>query len=323
MNPEISIIVPVYHVEAYLRGCLDSILAQSFTNFELILVNDGGSEEETAICLEYAAKDSRIVYLYQENRGLSAARNYGLQYCHGDWIMFVDSDDRVHEQFCEASLKAAKEYGADLVIFDLAYVTTDGTITEIHTSETPEGVMKGIDALILRMKGKTAGYVWNKIYRANLWKGIEFPVGELWEDDAVLHEVLDRVTFAYILHEVLYYKTGRIGSITEDAGRNNQVEYWCYHQKKKRYYYLQEHHPDLMHEFKDNIQAAAFRYGTVCALITKDQEGFREARAWMKKEKLWKSSGIPTHDLVCWSMCFCYPLFVLLGWFWLKMNRRL
>ena len=93
--PEISIIVPVYHVEKQLRRALDSILSQTFTDFELILINDGGNEEESAICREYAEKDSRIVYLTQTNQGQSAARNRGLDQCRGNWIMFVDSDDWV------------------------------------------------------------------------------------------------------------------------------------------------------------------------------------------------------------------------------------
>ncbi|MBQ1446862.1 MAG: glycosyltransferase family 2 protein, partial [Solobacterium sp.] len=106
--PKISIIVPVYHVEKYLERCLDSILGQSEPDFELILINDGGTEAETAICEKYAAMDERIIYRRQKNQGLSAARNAGLALYRGEWLMFVDSDDWVHRDFCRNALKAVQ-----------------------------------------------------------------------------------------------------------------------------------------------------------------------------------------------------------------------
>ena len=99
--PKISVIVPVYNVEKYLHRCVDSILAQTFTDFELLLINDGSKDSSGVICDEYAAKDSRVLVFHKENGGVSSARNMGLDNAKGEWISFVDSDDWVEKEYLE------------------------------------------------------------------------------------------------------------------------------------------------------------------------------------------------------------------------------
>ena len=98
-NPKISIIVPVYNVEQYLRRCIDSILNQSFADFELLLIDDGSKDKSGAICDEYAAKDSRIRVFHKENGGVSSARNIGLENARGEWLSFIDGDDVITEGY--------------------------------------------------------------------------------------------------------------------------------------------------------------------------------------------------------------------------------
>ena len=100
-NPKISVIVPVYNVEKYLHKCIDSILVQTFTDFELLLIDDGSTDKSGDICDEYAVKDARVRVFHTENRGVSAARNHGLREASGDWICFVDSDDWVENCYLE------------------------------------------------------------------------------------------------------------------------------------------------------------------------------------------------------------------------------
>ena len=107
--PKISVIVPVYNVEKYLLECVDSILAQTFTDFELILINDGSQDNSGAICDEYADKDSRIAVIHQENQGQAAARNNAIVIAKGEWITFVDSDDLIHPQMLEILFNAVDE----------------------------------------------------------------------------------------------------------------------------------------------------------------------------------------------------------------------
>ncbi len=122
----VSVIVPVYQVEAYLARCLDSILAQTFTDFELILVNDGTKDNCPAIMAEYAARDSRIRQIHKENGGLSSARNAGLDIARGEFIAFVDSDDYVEPTLLEDAVHAADESGAQLVLFNYRLVDENG-----------------------------------------------------------------------------------------------------------------------------------------------------------------------------------------------------
>lgn len=125
-KPLLSIIVPVYDVERYLPKCMDSILAQTFTDFELILVDDGSPDNCPALCDAAAAKDARIRVIHQKNGGLSAARNAGLDAARGAWIGFVDSDDYIAPEMYEALYHAVQSTGADLALCDYAEVDETG-----------------------------------------------------------------------------------------------------------------------------------------------------------------------------------------------------
>lgn len=134
--PEISIIVPVYNVEKYLPRCIDSILAQTFTNFELILVDDGSPDNCGAICDEYAQKDSRVVVIHKENQGVSSARNRGLDVAQGKYIMFCDSDDKVDARWCELLHKAITRNPDAWVVSNLWRVDALNTCKAIEGQHT-------------------------------------------------------------------------------------------------------------------------------------------------------------------------------------------
>ena len=156
--PEISIIVPVYKVEPYLRRCVDSILAQTFTDFELILVDDGSPEQCGEICDEYTAKDDRIEVIHKSNGGLSSARNAGLNMVTGNYIMFCDSDDWVASLWCEIMHKAAERYQNHFIVHDVIRVKSDDVFyLEINDS------VSIIEYYELYKMGISA-YAWNKIY---------------------------------------------------------------------------------------------------------------------------------------------------------------
>ena len=283
-SPVISVIVPVYHVEKMLPQCLDSILGQTFGDFELILVNDGGNAQETAICEEYARKDPRIVYIAQENRGLSAARNAALDVCRGQYVMFVDSDDYVKSNFCERALQSVRDSGADMGIFDLVYLIDAKEV--LHPSKLDAGVYSGYEILKRRIAGgDIQGYVWNKIYRAHLWDGIRFPVGEVWEDDAVLHEVIDRAKTVAIIHDVLYLKRKRSDSVTGLAGKDSSYTYWLFRQRTRRYEYILAHHPELKDVTVRDLAITITAYALNC-LRRGDREGWQAARQWTDQYRL-------------------------------------
>lgn len=286
-QPEISVIVPVYHAEKYLKRCLDSLLAQTFRDIEVILVNDGGSEEDSRICEEYASADNRIVYTVQQNQGVSAARNTGLALCQGKWIMFADSDDYTDPRFCERAFQAVTGMHADMVIFDLQYMNADGTPGDIHRSSPAEGVYDSDTILKERICGNINVYVWNRIYRRDLWKGILFPVGENWEDDALSHVLIDRAEKIGIIHDVLYYKPYREDNITSLASRTFKDTEWLYRQRRRRYMYLKEKHPEMLELDRNNAASAAMRFCAFSAVTGKEPELYEEARQWLKTERLY------------------------------------
>lgn len=140
--PTISIIIPVYKVEKYLSKCLDSIAAQTFTDWECILIDDGSPDASGKICDEYAQKDSRFVVIHKKNAGVSAARNDGLKNARGKWISFFDSDDTIDKETYEDSLKVAEEKNADLVQWGII-LETDGK--EIKRNSCKEGLLEAED----------------------------------------------------------------------------------------------------------------------------------------------------------------------------------
>lgn len=184
--PKISIIVPIYKVEQYLRRCIDSILAQTFTDFELILVDDGSPDNCPEICDEYAKRDNRISALHKINAGLSSARNSALDIAQGDYIAFVDSDDWIAPDAYEYLYNLIQEYDADVVSAD--YVLTYGNDV-IFSNKYIEKFVQGSQEILKyylsqdKLHGKNDFPVWIKLYKKNLFDNIRFPSGKIYEDN--------------------------------------------------------------------------------------------------------------------------------------------
>lgn len=180
-NPLISIIVPIYKVEPYLRQCLDSIVNQTYTNLEIILVDDGSPDGCPAICDEYAAKDNRIVVIHKENGGLSSARNTGLNIANGEWIFFVDSDDWISEKCLSLFIEVIQKDHFDVVIAD-HQETNKEKQQHILASET--SLFSNDDIANSYMHTQYPPCAWNKLYNAAFLKEnkIKFKEKLLYED---------------------------------------------------------------------------------------------------------------------------------------------
>lgn len=203
--PTISVIVPVYKVEPYLRRCVDSILNQTFTDFELILVDDGSPDNCPAICDEYAEKDSRIRVIHQENGGLSAARNAGIDWAFANsdsqWLTFVDSDDWIHPEMLERLLNAAIE---NCVVVSLCgYAETNGEEPEVKEEElqpriwSPENffVEHNVNAVI------SCG----KLYRKECFDSVRYPIGKIHEDEFTTYKILFSADRIAVIQSPLYF----------------------------------------------------------------------------------------------------------------------
>ena len=178
--PEVSIIIPVYNAASYLSECLDSVLAQTLQDLEIICINDGSTDDSLEILRQYQDKDSRIIVIDQPNAGVSAARNTGLDITTGRYIGFIDSDDTVEKEFFETLFNSAEAHGTDLV-FSIGLggsaIAADKRFTEQEIRE-----------LILPLYFKEDGYnaIWNKLYSAEVIRksNVRFPVGKTHGEDA-------------------------------------------------------------------------------------------------------------------------------------------
>ena len=186
--PLLSIIVPVYKVENYLPKCIDSILAQTFTDFELILVDDGSPDDCPALCDAAAEKDARVRVIHQKNGGLSAARNAGLDAARGAWIGFVDSDDYIAPEMYEVLYQAVQSTGADLALCDYAEVDEAGAPCQSMHVSLSEGELTGQE-LLKRASGLMVQLAWNKLYRRAIFTQRRYPEGKLNEDLFLIPEV--------------------------------------------------------------------------------------------------------------------------------------
>jgi len=168
--PKISIIIPVYNVESHLKKCIDSILSQTFTDFECILIDDGSTDSCPVICDEYVAKDSRIIVIHQKNAGVSRARNAGLSLAKGEWIGFVDSDDWCDIGMYESLLTNAEKYGADISICGYR-IFREGKCKATYPTKThPMLIMDSNSALKkLCLNKYLSAHSWNKLIRKQLF----------------------------------------------------------------------------------------------------------------------------------------------------------
>ena len=214
----ISVIVPVYNVEKYLRRCIDSILAQTYTNLEIILVDDGSPDNCPAICDEYAEKDSRIKVIHQQNGGLSAARNAGLDIATGDYIGFVDSDDYISFEMYEKLLNILMESNSDLSICGMAYYDENSKCIDQECPLT-DRTFSNLEIYGELQKELYWFYVnaCPKLYKRFIFEDIRFPIGKLYEDNCIVHYIFQKCNSIVTTSNKWYCFTVRNGSITHSG----------------------------------------------------------------------------------------------------------
>ncbi len=205
--PELSIIVPVYKVEKYLPKCIDSILAQTFRDFELILIDDGSPDNCGAICDDYAARDSRIKVIHQENAGVSAARNAGLDIAAGTYLGFVDSDDWIEPEMYETMIATAKEKNVDVVVCGFRY--TDLAGVEICDKGVSSADILNIDKMLMDTFGLRQklfyGAFTNKLIKSEVISKTRFRIGiALFEDCFTILELYKNCKKIAVIRRALY-----------------------------------------------------------------------------------------------------------------------
>ena len=213
MGEKISVIVPVYNVEQYLERCVNSIINQTYTNLEIILVNDGSTDNSGKLCDELAKKDERIRVIHKENGGLSDARNRGIDEAESDLVGFIDSDDYIDSDMYEVLLKNLNNTDADLSMCALYDVYNNTPEAQVANKETWELSSEQAIKMVMEAKILSVTAV-NKLYRKSLFTDLKFEVGKIAEDAFIMIKLLDKCEKIVATNEKKYYYVHRENSIT-------------------------------------------------------------------------------------------------------------
>lgn len=284
MNELVTVIIPVYNVEKYIDRCMESVLGQTYSNLEIILIDDGSKDNSGRMIDEYATRDSRITVVHKENGGQASARNLGLTMAKGEYVCFVDSDDCIHERYVEILLAMCNDTGCDLAI--CTYEDFEGESTD-WKRELPDAEIKmetpvqTLDAIFSPRNVETI-VVWNKMYKRSNIMNVRFTEGRIFEDEAVSARLIYASSKVARVEKPLYYyfqnNSGTMGGkftlkkldilwALEDRMQffkeNNLMElyykdaykYMC---KLLTHYYrvsvMDEKHPDILNDIKEKYK---------------------------------------------------------------------
>lgn len=280
---EISIIVPVYKAQAYLHNCIDSILSQTYQNFELILVDDGSPDSCGTICEEYAAKDSRVHVIHQDNQGQAAARNHALEIAQGRWICFVDSDDMIHPQMLQMLYRAVEESGAPISMCQM-WEAPEFPETFAASYNLQYETLSMDEKTLVRLHDEDAYPSWvacAKLIRKDIVQTHLFVEGRVYEDnEAVCHWVYAAEMIARIPFALYFYRTNP-DSTTKSQFSLKKLDYlWALEEIIR--FYSSIGYPDLQERFVERyVEASAgCFYGARCTLDRPDVARKIESSFW-------------------------------------------
>ncbi|MEE6639301.1 glycosyltransferase [Limosilactobacillus pontis] len=249
----VSIIVPIYNSEESLDRCLTSLINQTYTNIEIILVNDGSTDESLEICDKYGRYDDRILIIDQGNCGRAVARNVGINIASGDYVMFVDSDDYVSKEFCKDALRTICKYNVDIVLFD--YYLEEKNTSLLKKTCNESGFLSKNKAMSTVVD---ASFLQIKIFRKNLFKGITFPVGKNYEDVFVTYQLIDKAESFYHLPRPLYHYVQHANSVTHIKNSQNVSDF--FEASYIRFNFLKQFFPLVANQAQQSLKLLSFYY---------------------------------------------------------------
>lgn len=231
MAPRISIIVPVYNVEDVLKYCTDSLLAQSFSDYEILLIDDGSKDRSGQLCDEIAKKDFRIRVYHKQNGGLSDARNYGIDKAIGENYLFIDSDDILHKDFCKVLIDLQDKYGAEICSTSLVdfFDINEISVLNAKSYKANEFVFTKAEALKEYYTPADGTKIFHglcmKLYKKELFQSLRFEKGRLHEDLYITYKLLNQCnSFAFVDLPYYYYYQKNSNSITKNYKEKNLVD---------------------------------------------------------------------------------------------------
>ena len=278
----VSVIVPVYNVEPYLRKCLYSVLGQTYRDLEIIVVDDGSTDASRAICDEYKSSDSRIQVIHQINKGLSEARNNGIDIATGEYILFVDGDDWIELNTVECLLQACVENNADVSCCGHYKEFTDRTT--VHPLVEEVKIYEGDEIVVPAMKGSFAHYAWEKLWKRKLFDTCRFPPGMQFEDIATTWKLLLKCHRVVCVPDVLFHYIYRKDSIGNTKTMKNLADRWIAF--KERYDVMADRSYELQNICtKGCLETIGYTWRWLFSVKDRDEEKIQEMRRFLKENR--------------------------------------
>lgn len=267
MDSLISVIVPIYNVEKYLDRCVDSVINQTYKNLEIILVDDGSTDNCPKMCDDYAKKDSRIKVVHKKNGGLSDARNAGMKVATGEYVSFIDSDDYISLDFYETLLQTIVDNDSDIVECSVVKFYEDNNFDEYSDDlkVTNYDTLYALDGLINENPFKQ--HVWNKLYKSSVALDIPYAVGKLNEDEFWTYQVFGKAKKVTRINKTMYYYFQRGSSIMGNGYNIKRLD--ALEGKMNRQAYIEKNFPTLATKAKVDLYGSCiFAYQSVLKFMS-------------------------------------------------------
>lgn len=292
----VSIVIPVYNVEKYLKDCVNSVISQTYRDLQIILVDDGSTDSSGDICDAFAEKDERIQVIHKKNGGLSDARNVGTAVSDGAFVFYLDSDDYLEQDAINTLLTVQKDSGAEVVIGNYYYTycsrediaQPDNSVIKVYSRK---------EAINLLMQGKIQTFAWGKLIQADIAKKYMFPVGRLFEDHFWTHLVFNECsTIIYMSAPIVHYRQRENSiSYTVNVSRLDILIGW-----QERIIFLQNEYPELVEMYlercaKDSLNLA---WLVLTRMKKKKRQGFLKIQLFVKENKLCEKCCGNTYKLI-------------------------
>lgn len=252
-TPLISVIVPVYNVEKYLSRCLESLVNQSYDNIEIIVVDDGSTDNSPQIIKKFLNKNDNMRVITQVNQGVSVARNTGLKNAKGKYIMFTDGDDYVDKDFCLAAYTSLMANHSEIVIFNIHVVNNEKSY--LINLGLREGQVSKEQALSTTIN---ASFPFNKIYRASLFKNISYPVNKLYEDIFITYKIINKAKSVSYVDKALYYYVQRNNSTVHHHTSESLTDY--FESSQQLFDFFKQNYPALSRKMVTTILKGSFYF---------------------------------------------------------------
>lgn len=318
--PKISVIIPVYNTERFLRRCVDSVLAQTFEDFELFLINDGSTDSSPEICEEYAARDSRVQVLHQKNQGQSVARNNAIARMTGQWVLFCDSDDWIHPESLERLYNAAMQYDTKISI--AGYAETTGEDPEILPEQLEAQLWTPKDFYIQRYIHATLPVM--KLIHRDCLGDLRFPVGKYIDDEYIVYRILFTQEKLAVIPAPFYAYFVNVDSLTKRPWNPGRLDAWQAFEEQIVFFEALGD-PDLIYRrYREYLENALANYKS--AGETQQTPEILQVRKYMRKQirrliyRMWKRDYIffwLDHDAL---MEFC-PLQARIYRLWIERKK--